>query len=171
MMNVRDLMPRARGRDVASGRTSEHPLVSFQREDDRLFDDLWRGFGSPVFGRVGRIGTISKETDGEVVVCSELPGLREQDVEVTLTDNVLSIRGEKKEDKSGKAGAYSYSERSYGAFERRIPIDGEVVADKVTAKFADGVVTVTLPKNPEAKSQARRIPISGETAEVEHQAA
>jgi HSP20 family protein len=149
--------------------------MSFQREMDRLFEDLWRGFDAPLFGRGGRLPTtISprielKETDDEVVVCSELPGLQEKDVELTLTDNVLTIRGEKKEDKSAKEGAYSYTERSYGAFERRVPIDAEVLADKVTAKFADGVLTVTLPKNPEAKSQARRIPISAEPAKVEHQ--
>lgn len=177
MMSMRDLIPWARGRDVAAGRTAEHPLMSFQREIDRLFEDLWRGFDAPLLGRGGRVSAMIsprielKETDEDVVVCSELPGLQEKDVEVTLTDNVLSIRGEKKEDKSVKEGAQSYSERSYGAFERRIPIDAEVLADKVTAKFADGVLTVTLPKNPEAKSQARRIPISAVTAKVEHEAA
>lgn len=177
MLNMRDLIPWARGRDVAAGRSAEHPLMSFQREMDRLFEDLWRGFDAPVFGRSERTGTMIsprielKETDDAIVVCSELPGLQDKDVEVTLTDNVLSIRGEKKQEKTEKEQGYTYSERSYGAFERRIPIDAEVLGDKVSAGFADGVLTVTLPKNPAAKSQARRIPISGKAAKIEQHAA
>ena len=112
-----------------------------------------------------------KEKDDEIVVRAELPGLHQEDVEVTLTDNVLSIRGEKKQEKTEKDEGYTYSERSYGAFERRIPIDAEVLGDKVSAQFADGVLTVTLPKNPAAKSQARRIPITGEAAKIEQKAA
>lgn len=167
MLTMRDLIPWSRGRDVATGRTSEHPLLSFQREMDRLFEDLWRGFDVPALGRGERVRTIIaprielKENENEVVVAAELPGLQEKDVEVTLTDNVLSIRGEKKSEKTDKDGEYTYSERSYGAFERRIPIDAEVVGDQVSAKFADGVLTVTLPKNPNAKGHSRRIPIGG----------
>ncbi len=180
MLTVRDLIPWSRGRDVAAGRTAEHPLMSFQREMDRLFEDLWRGFDVPALGRDERVGTMIsprielKEKDGEVVVTAELPGLQEKNVEVTLTDNVLSIRGEKKLEKTDKEAEYTYSERSYGAFERRIPIDAEVVGDKVAAKFADGVLTVTLPKNPDAKGHSRRIPIGGGAAgatTIEHKAA
>jgi HSP20 family protein len=177
MLTMRDLIPWSRGRDVAAGRASEHPLMSFQREIDRLFEDLWRGFDVPAPGRGERLGTMMsprievKEKDNEVVVLAELPGLQETDVEVTLTDNVLSIRGEKKLEKTDKEGEYTYSERSYGAFERRIPIDAEVLGDQVPAKFADGVLTVTLPKNPDAKGHSRRIPIGGKETTIEHKAA
>jgi HSP20 family protein len=85
----------------------------------------------------------------------------------TLTDNVLSIRGEKKHERKEEEKGYTYSERAYGSFERRIPLDAEVLADRVEAKFADGVLTVTLPKNPQAKGHARRIPIgAAATGEV-----
>ena len=177
MLTMRDLIPWSRGRDVAAGRTAEHPLLSFQREMDRLFEDLWRGFDVPGFGRSERVGAMIsprielKEKDNEIVVSAELPGLQEKDVEVSLTENVLSIRGEKKLEKSEKEEDYTYSERSYGAFERRIPIDAEVLGDRVSARFADGVLTVTLPKNPNAKGHSRRIPIGGEAATIEHKAA
>ena len=177
MLNMRDLIPWARSRDVAAGRSAEHPLMSFQREMDRLFEDLWRGFDVPMFGRGERVGTMItprvelKEKEDEIVVSAELPGLQDKDVQVTLTDNVLSIRGEKKQEKIEKDEGHTYSERSYGAFERRIPIDAEILGDKVSARFADGVLTVTLPKNPAAKSQARRIPIAGEGEKTEQKAA
>ena len=136
------------------------------------------GFDVPALGRSERVGTIIsprievKEKDNEVVVSAELPGLQEKDVEVTLTDNVLSIRGEKKLEKTQKEEEYTYSERSYGSFERRIPIDAEVLGDKVSATFANGVLTVSLPRNPDAKGHARRIPIGGGGATtIEHKAA
>ena len=174
---MRDLIPWARGRDVAAGRVAEHPLMSFQREVDRLFEDVWRNFDVPILGRGERATTMIsprvelKEKENEILVLVELPGLKEQDVEITLTDNVLSIRGEKKLEKTEKEEGYTYSERSYGSFERRIPIEAEILSDKVSARFADGVLTVTLPKSAEAKPQVRRIPIGGEKATVEHQAA
>lgn len=181
MLTMRDLIPWSRDRDIAAGRASEHPLMSFQRDMNRLFEDLWRGFDAPLLGRSEAMATMIsprievKETDEAVVVSAELPGMKESDVEITLSDNVLSIRGEKRTEKTEerKETGYTYSERSYGAFERRIPIEAEVVADRVEASFADGVLTVTCPKNPGAKTQPRRIPIGaagGAAAQVEHQA-
>lgn len=168
MLTMRDLIPWSRGRDVAAGSGAEHPLMAFQREFDRLFEDLWRGFDVPTAERgqrsaamiTPRIEVIEKEK--EIVVTAELPGLQETDVELTLTDNVLSIRGEKKLEKAEKEEGYTYSERSYGVFERRIPIEADVLAEAVVAKFADGVLTVTLPKHPDAKPHVRQIPVGGQ---------
>lgn len=178
MVTMRDLIPWARGRDVAAGRIAEHPLMSFQREMDRLFEDVWRSFDAPLLARGERPSAMIsprielKEKEDAIVVAAELPGLKEGDVEITLTDNVLAIRGEKKLEKTGKEEGYTYSERSYGSFERRIPIEAEVMADKVSASFADGVLTVTLPKSAEARPTVRRIPIGGEKATtIEHKTA
>ena len=171
MLNVRELIPWTRGREVTSGRRIEHPLVAFQREMDRLFEDFWRGFDLPLVGRPERIGgAVSpridiSEKDDEIVVSAELPGLDEKDVEVTLTDNVLLIRGEKKLEKEEKERGHTYTERSYGSFERRIPIDAEVLSDKVSAAFKNGVLTVTLPKSPEAQKHVRHIPIGAGESE------
>ena len=186
MLTMRDLIPWSRDRDVAAGRAADHPLMSFQRDMNRLFEDLWRGFDAPLPGRAEALATMIsprievKETEAEVVVSAELPGMKESDVEITLSDNVLSIRGEKKTEKTEEkteektGGGYTYSERSYGPCERRLPTDAEIVADQAEASFADGVLTVTCPKNAEARSQPRRIRIGtrdgGGAARVEHKA-
>jgi HSP20 family protein len=99
------------------------------------------------------------ETDKAVTVSAEIPGLDEKDVEVTLADGVLTIRGEKKSEIEDKQR--QFSERSYGRFERRIAIGREVDEDKVEASFRNGVLTVTLPKTERAQSRARRIAING----------
>ena len=177
MLNVRDLIPWSRGRELSAGRPAEHPLVSFQRDMDRLFQDLWRGFDVPMFSRGEHAaGMISprielKDKAEELVVRAELPGLEEKDIEITLTEGALVIRGEKKLEKEEKEEGYSYSECSYGAFERRIPLEAEVIGDKVTAGFENGVLTVTLPKSPRAMASARRIAIGKAAAEHEQKAA
>lgn len=115
MLNVR------RGRELPSERTIEHPLVMFQREMDRLFEEFRRGFDLPTLARGERMGGYLSpridisEKDDDIVVSAELPGLEEKDVDVTLTDNVLLIRGEKKHEKEEKERGYTYTERSYGS--------------------------------------------------------
>jgi HSP20 family protein len=167
MLSMRELIPWTRGRDVPSERVIEHPLVMFQREVDRLFEEFRRGFDFPTLTRGERTGGYLapridiSEKDDEIIVWAELPGLEEKDVDITLTDNVLLIRGEKKQEKEERERSYTYTERSYGSFERRIPIDAEVLSDKVSAVFKNGVLTVTLPKSPEARKHVRRIPIGG----------
>jgi HSP20 family protein len=167
---MRDLIPWRGTTPARLGRGAEHPLVAFQREIERMFDDLRRGFDLPVLGMAGE-GMISPriditETDEAVVVTAELPGLEEKDIDVSLNDEVLVLKGEKKADREEKRQGYVYAERSFGSFERRIPITFGVLADKVEASFKNGVLTVTLPKNPEAVTHVRRIPINVAAAEA-----
>lgn len=167
MWSMRDLIPGSQSRDVAQGRSSfEHPMMTFQREVDRLFDDFWRGFGvSAERGTMGgpfapRIDL--SEDDEAIVVTAELPGLEDKDVEVLLSDNVLTIKGEKKSEREEGDRGYSYKERSYGAFRRSLPFAGEVLEDKIEAAFKNGVLTVTLPKSPAAQQNVKKIEIKGE---------
>ena len=97
------------------------------------------------------------ETDKEVKVVAELPGLEEKDVQVELANGVLRISGEKKSETEDKERRFS--ERYYGHFERRIPIE-DVDQDKIEAKFDKGVLTVTLPKSPAAQQKVKRIAIN-----------
>jgi HSP20 family protein len=168
MLNVRDLIPWSRGREVASGRSPiDHSLVAFQREINRLFDYFWRDFDLPMFGRAERgRGFITPKVDiredaKEIVVAAELPGLDEKDLEVTMSDNALIIKGEKKGEHEEREGGYTYRERSYGAFQRAIPLDVDVLEDQVAATFKNGVLTITLPKSPDAQKKFKRIAISG----------
>jgi HSP20 family protein len=139
-----------------------NPLLTLHREMNRLFDDVFRGFdvGNDRFldQAIGWPKVELSETDKEVKVTAELPGLDEKDVDVELANGVLSIRGEKKVETEDKDRLFS--ERYYGRFERRIPVD-EVEQDKVAASFKNGVLTVTLPKSPAAQQKVKRIAING----------
>ena len=146
-------------------RELEHPLDAFHREFDRVFEDLWRGFDLPMVGRYGGpAGGIMPrmdvtEDENRIRVAVELPGMDEEDVEIALVDNVLTIKGEKKVETEETEKPYAYMERSYGSFRRSIPLDVEVVADKVEATLENGVLTIDLPKTAEAKKPYKKIPI------------
>ena len=171
-MNMRDLIPWARNQQMAPGRYREEsdPFTALHREMNRLFDDVMRGFDMAPLGGTNRpVGWPQVEvveTDKEVRVSAELPGLEDKDVEVLMQDGVLTIRGERKSEIDDKERAFS--ERYYGRFERRIPMAWDVDEDKIEATFRNGVLTVTLPKSPESRPQARRIAINRATEETKH---
>ncbi len=140
------------------------PFLSLHREVNRLFDDVFRGFGSglPSFGNSAMFGggwpsVEISDTDKDIKVTAEVPGLAEKDIEVLLNDGVLALKGEKRSESEGKDR--QFSERYYGRFERRIPLGVEVKEDQVDATFGNGVLTVTLPKTEKAQSQVKRIAI------------
>jgi HSP20 family protein len=98
------------------------------------------------------------ETDKNLQISAELPGMDETDVEVLMGDGVLTIRGEKKSGIEDKERAFS--ERSYGRFERRIPLGQDVDEDKVEAAFKNGVLTITIPRTAQAAPPVKRIAIN-----------
>jgi HSP20 family protein len=106
------------------------------------------------------------ETDKEMRVTAELPGVDQKDVEVTLSGDQLTIKGEKKaeteEKKEEKGRAFHRVERSYGSFQRSMRIPYEVDPEKVEAAFKDGILTLTLPKPPEVQKKTKKIEIKGE---------
>ncbi|WP_027145654.1 Hsp20/alpha crystallin family protein [Mesorhizobium sp. WSM3626] len=166
-MSVRDLIPWGRGngdRAPSLFRDGERdPFLSLHREVNRLFDDVFRGFGTgmPPFGRTafGRNWPSVEISDSEkqIKVTAEVPGLEEKDIEVLLEDGVLTLKGEKQSETEDKDR--QFSERYYGRFERRIPLGYEVRGDQVEARFKNGVLTVALPKTEKAQSQVKRIEI------------
>ena len=101
------------------------------------------------------------ETDNELRVIAEVPGLEEKDIEVLLDEGVLTLRGEKKSETEDKER--QFSERFYGRFERRIPLGYEIEENKVNAVLKNGVLTVTLPKSAKAQAKAKRIVINGKS--------
>ena len=166
-MAIKDLIPwnYNRGREVGFQRgTDIHPFFALHREMNRMFDDVFRGFDLAPFGLTSRaldgLGWPQvdiDETDKEVRITAELPGLDEKDVSLEITNGVLSISGEKKTELEDKARRFS--ERYYGRFERRIQLEG-IEEDKVSAAFKNGVLTITVPKSAEAKNNVRRIAIN-----------
>lgn len=180
MFTKESLMPWSKRGELSHGKRDDgHPMDLLHRDIDRLFEDFWRGFDLPMLGHMERpFGRMlpkldMAEDEDEVRLSVELPGMDEKDVEVLLSDNVLTIKGEKKAEKETKKEAYAYTERTYGSFHRSIPLDAEVMADKVEARFDKGVLTVTLPKTPEAKTKAKKIPVnvSAKVKKMEHKAA
>jgi HSP20 family protein len=133
---------------------------------DRLFETLWRGFDvAQAFGRTlegaatwaPRI-TVS-ETDAEIRVDTELPGLTEKDFEVVLEGSLLTLKGEKHSEQETKDAEVRHVERGFGRFERAIELPCDVEADKVSANYKNGVLRVTLPKLDPAKRGVRQIEV------------
>ncbi len=166
-MSVRDLIPWGRpGNQAPTVFRDEDrsPFLSLHREVNRLFDDVFRSFDSrlPAFGSLSSFGPSwpsveIAETDKEIKVTAEIPGLEEKDIEVLLNEGVLTLKGEKRSETDDKDR--QFSERFYGRFERRIPLGADVEEDKVDARFKNGVLSIVLPKTAKAQSQTRRIAI------------
>jgi HSP20 family protein len=155
-MDFKSLMPFGR-RELA-----EDPFTAMRREMDRMFEEMTKSFSlaRPAFGMGLMAPRVDmRETDTAVEIQAELPGVTEKDVEVQLAEGVLTIKGEKKQEREEKEKGYYLMERAYGSFLRQIPIPVEVEEDKVEAKFDKGVLTITLPKKPSAETKAKKIEI------------
>ena len=140
-----------------------HPVKLFRRQMDRLFEDFWVESG--LLGRLaagqGRFlpRVDVAETDQEVVVTAELPGLAEKDVEVSLAHGQLVLSGQKQSEREEKDKSYHLVERSCGSFKRVVELPGALQEDQAAAAFKNGILTVKVPKSAEAK--ARKIQIQG----------
>jgi HSP20 family protein len=144
----------------------ELPFVSLQREMNKLFDNFFGGLSPSPWAPLERGGAESfipridvSETDKEIRVSAELPGMDENDIDVSLTKDTLTIRGEKKEEKEDKGKDYYRMECSYGSFSRNVPLPAEVNTDKVEATFKKGILYVTLPKTMSAIEKTKKVPI------------
>jgi HSP20 family protein len=150
------------------------PFESLRREVDRLFHDFDQGFLrspfrrswfdlEPLWGRASRgeaepaVDIIEKDNAYEIT--ADLPGMDEKNIEVKLSNDGLTIRGEKQEEREEQKRDYYLHERSFGAFERSFTLPEGVDADKIEASFKKGVLTVTLPKRPEAIKPEKQIPV------------
>ncbi len=156
-------------------------LTSLREEVDRLFDDFgwhWpvgpfaprrRGLLAPLRGFPAGRGVSAPAVDiadlaKEIQVRVELPGMAEKDIDVEISDNMLTIRGEKREEREEgeKEGRYYISERRYGSFERSLRLPESANRDKVEARFSNGVLTIAFPKTKEALQKTKKIKIKGE---------
>lgn len=148
-----------------------HPFEALRNQVDRLFRDFetgflraplsrdidafWRrDFGFPVAPAIDIV-----EKDGAFEVTAELPGLDPKNIELQLSDGVLTIKGEKTEEKEEKTKDRFVSERRYGSFRRSLQVPSSVDSDKIEASYKSGILTVTLPKSAEAKKNQKIIPI------------
>lgn len=177
-MPIKDIIPKiGKGRETLPARREERdPFLSLQRDMNRLFDDFFGSFGGATpagrgldlwgerelapAGFMPRVDVT--ESDREVRISAELPGLDEKDVTVELDDASVTLRGERKEERESKDGNWFRKEQSYGAFHRVIPLPARVDGDKAAAKFKRGVLTVTLPKREEDRKKRRTVTVEAD---------
>jgi len=146
------------GSERGLGRSSSNPFTALQQEIDRLFDGFSRGFaGFPSFPMTLMPSMDVSETDKEIEITTELPGLEENDIQLNVADNVLTIRGEKKNEREESKKDYHLVERSYGSFVRSVQLPDGVNADNIKAVMSKGVLKVTVPKP--APAQSKKIDI------------
>jgi HSP20 family protein len=153
-MTLKSLIPV--GTERAVTRAASDPFSALQREIDRLFEGFSRSFsGFPMRDVMPKMDV--SETDKEIEVIAELPGLEEKDIQLNLSDNMFTIRGEKKNEREEKEKDYHLVERSYGSFTRSVQLPDGVNADGIKAVMSKGVLKVTVPKP--APAQAKKINI------------
>jgi HSP20 family protein len=150
------------------------PFQTLRREIDRVFENFHHGFSA--FGRTGMefepfrllaggwgstpaVNMVEKDTTYELT--AELPGMDESNIELKVTGGALTIKGEKKEVTEEKSGDYVLSERRFGSIQRSIPLPESLDLDRIEASFKNGILTVTMPKTPEAQKSERKIAIKG----------
>jgi HSP20 family protein len=163
-MAKKNLVPSEK-KSVEVRREEYNPFALLRREMNTLFDNFFRGFEVEPF--TSRFSGFSpdvdvKESEKEIKVAAELPGMDDKDIDISLTRDSLTIRGEKKEEKEDKGKDYYRVERSYGSFSRTVPLPVEVDVDKAKAEFKKGVLTVTLPKTPKAIKETKKISVKAE---------
>ena len=166
-MAIKDMIPAIwrRGNDleVRNSKYSD-PFLDLQREMNRVFDSFFETWDSPKPGMSSSFSpTLDiSENEKEYTINVELPGMDEKDVEVSCTDDSLTISGVKKNETEDKKGNYHYLERSYGSFKRVIPLGDNIDKTKITANFKKGVLKINIPKNTEYISKQKKIPIQTE---------
>jgi HSP20 family protein len=140
------------------------PLTHVRSEFDHMLDDFWsRPMGLNLTRRIQALSGPAlelkdKETEFELV--AEIPGMKAENVELKVSDGILRLSGEKREEHEEKEEGFLFSERRYGRFERAIELPQGIDHDKISATARDGILSVHLPKSPAAIERERKIPIN-----------
>lgn len=147
------------------------PMLQIHRDIDHLFDQFFRGWGMPRMGGFGHLGDFAGDTllrpkvdlsgaDKEYQLTVEIPGVSEKDVSVDISNNVMTIKGEKKLEKEEKEKNYYRIERSYGSFQRVLSLPEDVDQDGIKASFNNGVLTITMPRKALPKGEVKQVEIT-----------
>jgi HSP20 family protein len=151
-------------------RQQRNPFEMFADEMARLFDDFGIGRGGltrPWSSRARRQGALEMWTpqielsqqNNELVLRADLPGLKKEDVNIDVTDEAITISGERRQEQESETGGVYRSERSYGSFYRSIPLPRGTMSDQAKATFKDGVLEIRMPAPPEQVTRGRRLEI------------
>jgi len=173
-MSLRNLIQRNRPTSVAINRTNNNlqPISSLQNQINSMFNDFFSNdnwpfsaMSLPSFQRANAANFIMpsvnvSETDNEYRITAELPGINTQDIDIAINNNNITLSGEKSEENEDSGENYLVCERSYGSFQRSIPLPQGANTDEAQASFNDGVLTINIPKRAEAVSHSRKLEIS-----------
>ncbi len=166
-----NLIPwRRKYKDTQVSAPAEHPVAELYQRMNDLFADFFDGdMGLFRPGAATDAASLMSmptfdvsETDKAVEVRAELPGMDEKDIEVTLDENILTVRGEKKQERSENKKNYYLSECRYGEFHRAVPLPADIDREHVKAAFKKGVLRITLPKTEEARTDRHRINVDAD---------
>ena len=176
-MRIKDLIPWRQSKDESSKsdeirtdivrrEADNNSLKPLQSELNSVFDRFFERFERPLMGRnlanlndFGRPSIDVSETDDAITVSADLPGLDENDIDISLSRDVLTLRGERSEKREDKRKGYVVHERSFGSFFRTVPLPAGLDHDNVNAEFKNGVLNITLPKTEDARQASRKIKI------------
>ena len=142
------------------------PMMNLQQRINDVFEDFFEGMpsrrGEPMFG-MGQMPRLDlSETGEEFRITADVPGMTEDDIELTVSDNHLAISGERSHEETAHEEDFVRRERSYGMFHRRVPLPDGIDRDNISATFNNGVLKIEIPKTEEAKSNWRQIEVKPE---------
>jgi HSP20 family protein len=157
------IVPSRRSEERSLAERAPDPFSYLRNQINRVFDDFW-GESSLAPRHEIAAGFWPQvdvtETDKEVKVSAEIPGVEAKDIDVSIEDSMLTIKGEKKYEREEKEKGQYRMERSYGSFARSIELPAEVDESKAKAEFKKGVLRLTLPKRPGAQARRKKIPVT-----------
>jgi HSP20 family protein len=164
-MQVKDLIPWARKDQEPMAKSGEdNPVATLQRDMNKVLENFWNRFGQglstldwPWSNSEAKSDVV--ETKDAIEVSIELPGMEMSDIDVSVNDDMLTIKGEKKIERQEEKKGYYLSERSYGAIYRAIPLPPGVDGNKAEASFKNGVLTIKLPQTAEAQAKIKHIEV------------
>jgi HSP20 family protein len=167
-MKVTDLLPWSRGKRGAPGMRGEggNAAITMQSDIHRAFENLWHALEQPTLSSWGRAFAAGlprvdvHEDDKALEVVAELPGMERKDVDISMTDGFLTIRGNKKIEREEEDEGYVLRERSFGQVERVVPLPEGLDLNSAKAKFRNGALTITIPKAERSRREAKRIPVN-----------
>ena len=165
-MQISDLIPWTRDKAKSPARVENepNPLMALQSDINHVFEDFWNVVGNGWNGRANMVEMFGPSTDvtetaKSVDVSVELPGMTQEDIDISVSNDAMIIRGEKKVEHEDERKGIYMSERSYGSFYRALPLPAGVDTDKAEATFKNGVLTVSLPKTAEEQANVKSIPV------------
>ena len=157
--------------DLPAAGVTVSPILQLHREIDRMFDDVFRGYGFPALAMprwpsdwpgMLKPALDIQETDNQYKIALEVPGVEEKNIQITLNNDILIVRGEKRQEQEKEEGGFHRVERSYGSFQRALNLPENANQDSIKAAFKNGVLTITIDKRESsAPKQGRSIPING----------